>query len=81
VKAGAPLIDFLATHAKSLLTQIVVANSDRVTAWERASGFVTAVKDTLFTVTFPGIEAAAPADGAKTVTSDAVGVLGCVKAG
>ena len=56
VKAGAALIrfdlDFLATHAKSLLTQIVVANSDRVTAWERASGFVSAGQDTLFTVTF-----------------------------
>ena len=35
VRTGTPLIefdlDFLATHAKSLLTQIVVANSDRVT--------------------------------------------------
>src|SRR6478609_6063717 len=54
VKAGDPLIefdlDFLATHAKSLLTQIVVTNSDRVTAWERASGLVSAGKDVLFTV-------------------------------
>ena len=44
VRAGAPLIefdlDFLATHAKSLLTQIVIANSERVTSWERASGLV-----------------------------------------
>lgn len=76
VKTGAPLIqfdlDFLATHAKSLLTQIVVANSDRVTAWERARGFVTAGKDTLFTVTFAGAESEARSDGAKTVTSDAV---------
>jgi phosphocarrier protein FPr len=76
VKVGTPLIqfelDFLATHAKSLLTQIVVANSDLVTGWERANGFVTAGKDTLFTVTFAGLEAAAPTDGAKTVTSDAV---------
>jgi phosphocarrier protein FPr len=76
VHAGVPLIqfdlDFLATHAKSLLTQIVVANSDRVTAWERAHGFVNAGKDTLFTVTFGGEESAAVTNGAKTVTSDAI---------
>lgn len=40
VHAGDPLIafdlDFLATHAKSLLTQIVIANSDRVESCERA---------------------------------------------
>src|SRR6187431_1228390 len=36
VEAGAPLIEFdldhVATHAKSLLTQIIIANGDRVTA-------------------------------------------------
>ena len=41
VLAGTPLIefdlDYLATHAKSLLTQIVIANSDRVASWERAT--------------------------------------------
>ena len=60
VRAGTPLIefdlDFLATHAKSLLTQIVIANSERVTSWERASGYVSAGKDTLFTVTYGGGE-------------------------
>jgi phosphocarrier protein FPr len=53
VQAGAPLIqfdlDFLATHAKSLLTQIVIANSERITSWERASGLVSAGRDALFT--------------------------------
>src|SRR6185436_9430329 len=53
VKAGAPLIefdlDYLATHAKSLLTQIVVANSERVKSWERSSGLVSVGKDVLFT--------------------------------
>jgi phosphocarrier protein FPr len=38
VHAGDPLIafdlDFLATHARSLLTQIVIANSDRVVSWD-----------------------------------------------
>jgi phosphoenolpyruvate-protein phosphotransferase len=76
VKAGDPLIafdlDFLATHAKSLLTQIVVTNADRVTAWERASGLVSAGKDVLFTVEFGAGDASVAAIGATTVTSDAI---------
>lgn len=76
VKAGAPLIefdlDFLATHAKSLLTQIVVANSERVKSWERASGLVSAGKDTLFTVEFGTDGAVASTNGAKTITSEAI---------
>ena len=76
VQAGAPLIqfdlDFLATHAKSLLTQIVVANTERVTSWERASGFVSAGKNTLFSVTFTAPDDAASTEGAQTVTSEAV---------
>ena len=76
VHAGDPLIafdlDFLATHAKSLLTQIVIANSDRVVSWERASGCVSAGKDTLFTVTLKS-DGAAPAEaGTVTVTSEAI---------
>src|SRR5215469_12502726 len=70
VTTGTPLIefqlDFLATHAKSLLTQIVVANSDRVSSWERATGLVVAGKDTLFTVDFAGAESADVANGGKT---------------
>ena len=76
VKTGTPLIefdlDFLATHAKSLLTQIVVANSDRVKSWERGSGQVVAGKDTLFTVELDGEAAATPASGAVTITSEAI---------
>lgn len=78
VQAGDPLIefdlDFLATRAKSLLTQIVVTNSDRVTGWQRASGLVAAGKDVLFTVDFGASDAAAAANGAAatTVTSDAI---------
>src|SRR6478609_4745715 len=75
VKAGAPLIefdlDYLAMHAKSLLTQIVVTNSERVVAWERASGLVSAGKDVLFTVDF-GANETAVAAGGDTVTSDAI---------
>lgn len=76
VTAGQPLLefdlDFLATHAKSLLTQIVVTNSDRVTAWERATGLVAAGKDTLFTVEFSMDGDSAAGHGAATITSDAV---------
>jgi phosphocarrier protein FPr len=76
VAAGAPLIqfdlDFLATHAKSLLTQIVIANSERVTSWERASGLVSAGRDTLFTVTIAAEAAAAAVDSSKTITSEAI---------
>jgi len=76
VKARDPLIefdlDFLATHAKSLLTQIVVTNSERVSAWERASGLVSAGKDVLFTVDFGAAGATVAADSATTVTSDAI---------
>jgi phosphocarrier protein FPr len=78
VRTGMPLIafdlDFLATHAKSLLTQIVIANGERVTSWERASGYVSAGKDALFTVTLAA-EGAAVADAAATtatITSEAV---------
>jgi phosphoenolpyruvate-protein phosphotransferase len=76
VKAGAPLIefdlDFLATHAKSVLTQIVITNSDRVTSWERTSGLVTAGKDTLFTVKLAGDEAPGVSGEAAMVASDAI---------
>src|SRR6185369_7256276 len=76
VKAGAPLIefdlDFLATRAKSLLTQIVITNSERVKCLERASGHVVAEKDTLFAVALDGEAAAAPASVGITITSEAI---------
>jgi phosphocarrier protein FPr len=76
VHAGDPLIafdlDFLATHARSLLTQIVIANSDRVVSCERADGCVSAGKDTLLTVTLKSDGAAPPAAGTMAVTSEAI---------
>ena len=77
VRAGDPLIeydlDFVATHAKSLLTQVVIANTERVTAWKRASGTVSAGKDVLFDVTFAAETAdVAATNGDKTVTSEAI---------
>src|SRR3954454_2054011 len=70
VQAGDELIafdlDFLATHAKSLLTQIVITNSDRVTNWERASGAVVAGKDVLYTVTLGAAQSANGADAGES---------------
>jgi phosphoenolpyruvate-protein phosphotransferase len=75
VRAGDALIafnlDFLATRAKSLLTQIVITNSDRVTDWQRASGKVAAGKDVLFTVTLKA-ETADAAEAGETIISDAI---------
>jgi len=75
VRAGTPLIEFdldlLATHAKSVLTQVVIANPDRVSAWHRASGRVTAGKDALLTVTVQSEGADAAAAG-ETVVSEAI---------
>jgi multiphosphoryl transfer protein len=76
VHAGDPLIafdlDFLATHARSLLTQVVIANSDRVVSWERAGGCVSAGKDTLLTVTLKSDGAAPPETGPVAITSEAI---------
>lgn len=76
VTAGQRLIefdlDFLATHAKSVLTQIVIVNSERVKWIERASGQVSAGKDPLFIVTVDEAAAEATTSGATTITSDAI---------
>jgi phosphocarrier protein FPr len=75
VAAGDPLIafdaDFLATHAKSLLTQIVVTNGERVAAYRSGSGALRAGTDTLLTLELAaaGPEAAA---GGKRVASRAI---------
>ena len=62
VKAGAPLIDFdadfVATHAKSLLTMIVVTNPDRVASFRAHAGAVTTGQDAI-------LDLELAADGAK----------------
>ena len=76
VRVGAPLIsfdlDYLATHAKSLLTQVVITNGDGLTNWERATGQVVAGKDLLFSVNFVSAERAGATEAAETITSDAI---------
>lgn len=55
VRAGDVLIDFdadyVATHARSLLTQIIITSGDRVAGMQAASGTVAAGADTLLSVT------------------------------
>lgn len=76
VEAGAPLIDFdldqIATHAKSLLTQIVIANGDVAQVTQRASGNVKAGVDTLLTLALTGGTANAAGGDGATVTSEAI---------
>lgn len=51
VRLGDPLIsfdaDFVATHARSLLTQVLVTNTDRVASLRQSAGKVTAGRDPL----------------------------------
>ena len=55
VHAGDVLIDFdadfVATHARSLLTEIVITSTERVATLEHATGLVTAGADTILTAT------------------------------
>ncbi|MCB0193820.1 MAG: phosphoenolpyruvate--protein phosphotransferase [Anaerolineae bacterium] len=61
VKLGDPLIhfdaDYVATHAKSLLTMIVVTNSERVAGIKGHSGSVTAGQESILEVTLNGEQA------------------------
>jgi multiphosphoryl transfer protein len=81
VRTGDELISFdldkVATSAKSLLTQMVIANSDLLTSFTPRAGLVTAGADDVAEVTFAGGEQEGAAEGApapagRTVTSDAV---------
>ncbi len=76
VSPGDPLIafdaDFLATHAKSLLTQIVVTNGERVAAYHPASGLVHAGADTLLTLDLAEGVGDEQEVGGRRVVSEAV---------
>lgn len=76
VAAGDALIafdaDFLATHAKSLLTQIVVTNGERVAAYRPATGLVRAGLDTMLTLDLAEAGAGEAQAAGKRVTSEAV---------
>ena len=81
VKAGDELIvfdlDMVATQAKSLLTQMVIANTaDMLSGLEPATGFVTAGKSVAATAILSeraeAAEGATPRQPGKKVTSDAI---------
>jgi len=76
VSLGTPLItfdaDFIATHAKSLLTQIVVTNMDRVKGLVRYEGPVTAGSDPVLELTLVEAQETAPAASGQSVTSAAI---------
>jgi phosphoenolpyruvate-protein phosphotransferase len=77
VKAGDPLIDidadFVATHAKSLLTMIVVTNPDRVASFRAQAGFVTTGRDPILDLELAGDGAKAAAEAAgEPIISEAL---------
>ena len=76
VKTGDPLIefdaDYLATHAKSLLTQMLVTNTERLASLSQASGLVQAGSDDFLTIqTIADTGAEAEAAG-RSVSSEAI---------
>ena len=80
VRTGDALIDFdpdyVATHARSLMTQIVITSPERVVAMHAASGSVTAGADTILDVTLNGDGAAAAARPAlETISSGPLEVV------
>ncbi|MDV7144726.1 phosphoenolpyruvate--protein phosphotransferase [Tropicimonas sp. TH_r6] len=72
VAQGDPLIgfdpDFLATHAKSLLTQVVITNSDRLASLEPARGMVRAGTDLLMSIELIAAEAETESSGEQVVS-------------
>jgi phosphocarrier protein FPr len=76
VQAGDPLIDFdadfVATHAKSLLTMIVVTNPDRVATFKGKEGMVATGVDAILDLELAGDGAQAAAAAGEPVTSEAI---------
>ncbi|MEP7159627.1 MAG: phosphoenolpyruvate--protein phosphotransferase [Dermatophilaceae bacterium] len=78
VEVGDPLIDIdldaVALAAKSLLTQVVITNSELVAALTPATGLVTAGRDVAAEVDLaaPTSEADAAPEGGRAVTSEAI---------
>ena len=76
VRAGEVLIafdaDFLATHAKSLLTQMVITNSERVAEFRVGTGLVRAGEDVCLTLHLAAVDAEAVAVRGQRVASEAV---------
>lgn len=65
-------LDTVATHAKSLLTQVVIANSDRISGIEPREGLVTAGQDVAAQVDLAEQAEGGAAVGGRTITSEAL---------
>lgn len=78
VKTGDALIefdaDYIATHAKSLLTQVIITNSELVATFEPRTGSVKAGEDVILELTLAGTKAGVveKTEAAKTITSEAI---------
>jgi phosphocarrier protein FPr len=76
VEAGAALIDFdadfIATHAKSLLSMVVITNQERVASFERATGNVVAGKDTVLELLLAAEAGGEAATAGAPITSAAL---------
>lgn len=76
VKVGTPLIDFdadfVATHAKSLLSMMVVTNPDRVASFKAYAGVVTAGQDTILELQLAGDGAEVAQVTGAPITSEAI---------
>lgn len=76
VEAGEPLIDFdadfIATHARSLLTQIVITNSDRVAQFSPNSGNVRSATDVVLNLTLASEAPQTTVQTGQVITSDPI---------
>ncbi|GAB4371338.1 MAG: phosphoenolpyruvate--protein phosphotransferase [Elainellaceae cyanobacterium] len=77
VQTGQPLIDFdadyIAAHAKSLLTQVVITNSDEVARFMPRTGNVTAGQEVILELALVGAaQTAASPSTSEVLTSEAI---------
>jgi len=76
VETGAPLIefdlDYVATNAKSLLTEVIISNGERVSRMAYGSGTASVGKTPVLTLTLDGAAAAAKEEAGPTLTSEAI---------
>src|SRR5262245_26171497 len=76
VETGAALIefdlDYVATNAKSLLTEVIISNGERVTNTVYGTGTAVVGKTPVLTLTLNGAAAAAETETGPTVTSEAI---------
>ncbi len=76
VETGAPLIefdlDYVATNAKSLLTEVIISNGERVSRMAYGSGTANVGKTPVLTLTLNGAAAAAKEEAGPTMTSEAI---------